>query len=139
MAGRVAARAAAALLCAVVLFQWALALGAPWGEYTQGGGTVGTLPVSGRVMAVVSSMVLLVMAAGLLARAGEGPLKSAPCRVITVVAWFATIYSGIAVVLNLITPSTKERLVWAPIAIVILVCAVIAMVKTRRQGEGSGS
>ena len=47
-------------------FQAAIALGAPWGVYTQGGGTSGQLPAGGRVIAVVSIAILALLAAGLL-------------------------------------------------------------------------
>ena len=53
-----AAGAAAVLLVGIALFHAALALGAPWGEYTQGGGTVGTLTTSGRVTAVLAGLAL---------------------------------------------------------------------------------
>ena len=38
----------------VIVFQLALAFGAPWGEFTQGGRFKGTLPLSGRILAVLS-------------------------------------------------------------------------------------
>jgi hypothetical protein len=62
----------------VVVFQAALVLGAPWGEYTQGGQVEEVLDASGRVLAAVSCAILLVMAAAMLARVREGPLKGAP-------------------------------------------------------------
>ena len=68
MIARVAAVASALLLGAVVLFQVALVLGAPWGEYTQGGGTAGSLPVAGRVTAVVSMVPMPMIT---VARAGD--------------------------------------------------------------------
>jgi hypothetical protein len=127
-----AARAAAAVMLGVAAFQVALFLGAPWGAYTQGGETEGALDASGRVVAAVSCAILLVMAAAILARAGEGPLENAPKRLVTALAWFTTIYSGLAVVLNLVTQSSSERAVFAPIAILLFVLVVTAMVGSRR-------
>jgi hypothetical protein len=63
-----AARAAAGVILGVAVFQVALVLGAPWGVYTQGGGTEGALDTAGRVLAAVSCAILLVMAAAILAR-----------------------------------------------------------------------
>ena len=73
-----AARAAAVVMVGIAAFQVALVLGAPWGAYTQGGETAGALATSGRVFAAVSCALLLVMAAAILARVREGPLKNAP-------------------------------------------------------------
>ncbi|MCX6460819.1 MAG: hypothetical protein NTZ03_10985 [Actinobacteria bacterium] len=52
---RVAARCAVALLGLVALFQIALVAGAPWGAFTQGGQTSGTLPLAGRLLAIVAN------------------------------------------------------------------------------------
>jgi hypothetical protein len=127
----IAARAAAVLMADVAVFQVALVFGAPWGAYTQGGGTDGALGSPGRVLAAVSCVILLVMGAAILARVGEGPLKSAPGRVVTVLAWFTTIYAALAVVLNLMTSSTSERAVFAPTSTLIFVLVVAALVGRR--------
>ena len=127
----IAARAAAVLMAGVVAFQVALVFGAPWGAYTQGGRTDGALGSSGRLLAAISCVILLTMGAAILARVGEGPLKRAPGRVVTGLAWFTTIYAAVAVVLNLITPSTSERAVFAPTTILIFALVVTAMVGSR--------
>ena len=123
-----AARAAAVVMVGVAAFQVALVFGAPWGAYTQGGGTDGALDTSGRVVAAVSCAILLLMAAAILARVREGPLKDAPGRLVTVLAWFTTIYSALSVVLNLTTRSSSERAVFAPTA--------IAPLRARRDHDG---
>ena len=127
-----AARAAAVLMVGIATFQVALVFGAPWGVYTQGGETDGALDTSGRVLAAVSCVILLVMATAILARAGEGPLKNAPGKLVTALAWFTTIYSGLAVVLNLATESSSERAVFAPTAILLFVLVVSTMIGSRR-------
>jgi hypothetical protein len=132
MATRVAAWLAAAIFLIVAAFQAALVLGAPWGEYTQGGGTSGALASSGRLSAAVSCMLSIVMAGAILARAGEGPLQRLPARVVTVLAWVATVYTAVAVVLNMITRSTAERALWAPVSIVLLLLVATVMVTSRR-------
>ena len=116
----------------VAAFQVALVFGAPWGAYTQGGETEGALDTSGRVFAAVSCVILLVMATAILARVREGPLKNAPGRLVTALAWFTTIYSAVAVVLNLATQSSSERAVFAPTAILLFVLVVSTMVGSRR-------
>jgi hypothetical protein len=118
----------------IAAFQVALVVGAPWGAYTQGGGTEGALDTAGRVLAAASCAILLVMAAAVLARVGEGPLKNAPARLVTALAWFTTIYAALAVVLNLATESSSERAVFAPISILLFALVVITMVGSRRGG-----
>jgi len=126
------ARAAAFLMVGIAAFQVALVSGAPWGAYTQGGETEGALDTSGRVLAAVSCAILLVMAAAILARVHEGPLKDVPRRVVTALAWFTTIYAAFAVVLNLATQSSSERAIFAPTSILLLVLVVTTMVGSRR-------
>ena len=129
-----AARGAAVVMVGVAAFQVALVLGAPWGAYTQGGQTRGALDASGRVLAAISCAILLVMAAAILARVHDGPLKGAPRKLVTALAWFATVYSAAAVVLNLATESASERAVFAPAATVLFVLVVTTMVGSRRAG-----
>jgi hypothetical protein len=72
------------------------------------------------------------MAGAILARAGAGPLRRLPARVVTVLAWVAMVYTVVAVVLNIITRSTAERALWAPVSIVLLLLVFTVMVATRR-------
>jgi hypothetical protein len=132
MATRVAAWLAAAMFFVVAAFHAALVFGAPWGEYTQGGGTRGALTSSGRLIAAVSCVLSIVMAGAILARAGEGPLRRLPARLVTVLAWVATVYAVVAVILNTITRSTAERALWLPVSIVLLLLVASVMVTTRR-------
>ena len=128
-----AARAAAVVMVGIAAFQVALVFGAPWGAYTQGGGTDGALDMSGRVLAAVSCAILLVMATAILARVREGPLRGAPGRVVSVLAWFTTIYAAVAVVVNLATQSFSERAVFAPTAILLFALVLTTMVSSRQR------
>lgn len=127
----IAAWAAALLFGVVAAFHAAIALGAPWGEYTQGGGTSGALDTSGRTVAAVSCVIAAVMASAILGRVGHGPLRYSP-RVTNVLAWFTTVYAVVGVVLNLITRSAAERALWAPVSVVLLGLVALAMVTTNR-------
>jgi hypothetical protein len=119
------------LIGLVLVFQLAVALGAPLGRLTQGGGVDGALPQSGRLVAVASAVLLTAMALGLLARAGLGPLRAAPRRLVTAIAWFTAIYAGLGVLLNLASPSQVERWTWVPVTALILVCTVVTLRATR--------
>ncbi len=83
------------------------------------------------MLAAVSCVLLLVMGAAILARVGEGPLRRAPGRVVTVLAWFTTVYAALAVVLNLMTSSASERAVFAPTSALIFALVVAALVGSR--------
>ena len=127
-----AAWVAALLFGVVAAFHAAIVFGAPWGEYTQGGGTSGALDTSGRTTAAASCVISVVMAAAILGRAGRGPLRKYH-RVTTVLAWSTTVYAVVGVVLNLITQSAAERAVWAPVSIVILGLVAFVMIATHRK------
>ena len=132
MTPRRAAIGAALLLGCVVLFQIALVLGAPWGAATQGGGTQGTLPTTGRAVAAISAVLLLVMIGGLLGSVGIGPLTSAPRRLIGGIVWFTTIYSGLGVLMNLASPSLVEKLIWVPVTLIGFALSFIVLRGWRR-------
>ncbi|MGZ5416983.1 MAG: hypothetical protein ACXWDI_07370 [Nocardioides sp.] len=128
-----AAWTAALLFCIIAAFHAALVLGAPWGEYTQGGATSGTLTTPGRIAAAVSCVLSIGMAGAILSRVGQAPLGRLPARVATVLAWFTAIYAVVGVVLNLITRSAAERALWAPVSILLLGLVVFVMVTTHRK------
>ena len=117
---------AAALLYAVVvafvmLFQFCLIFGAPWGRITQGGSHEGPLPVSGRAVAALSVFILMFMGASVTSAAGLAPNWS---------GWTAHVaigIQGVSTLLNWITPSRPERLVWAPITSIMLLLAAYAV------------
>lgn len=61
------------VIAVVIVFQFCLIAGAPWGRYTQGGRFEGALPISGRVAAGFSVLLLLCMGAGIASAAGMSP------------------------------------------------------------------
>jgi hypothetical protein len=114
------------LAAVAVLFQCALAAGAPWGEMTLGGKFAGRLPVAMRVAAVVQAIVLLVLAWVVFARAGvffEGR-SAMPHKAI----WFVVAFCALSLTMNVITPSKKERRLWAPVLLVMLLSSVMVAI-----------
>ena len=118
----VAARIFAALTGLVCLFQLALALGAPWGRFAMGGAFPGTFPPAMRVAAVAQIAVLMAVALVVLARAGMAlpPWRAASRWLI----WIVVALLGVAATFNLITPSGPERMVWAPVAGLMLLASL---------------
>ncbi len=115
-------RAAALLFSAVslgiVVFQVALAAGAPWGRMRWGGVSLGTFPVTLRIAALAQAVLIAGMAAVVLSRAGlVGSSRSGVTRWLV---WWVVALEAVSLVLNLITHSTGERAIWAPVAFVLL-------------------
>jgi hypothetical protein len=120
---RIAGIVYAAATAVVVGFQIALALGAPWGAYAMGGAYPGQFPPTMRVAALIQAGILLGFAGIVLARAGIA--LRAWERVSRWLVWIVVAFSVVSLVLNLITPSVGERMLWAPVALVMLVCSLL--------------
>ena len=101
----------------VILFQLSLVLGAPWGEFTQGGRHKGTLPISGRISAAISIPILVFMASSISSVVGFVPNWSVRTAYITLAL------QGVTAVFNLITPSLKERRLWGPVTTIAFILA----------------
>ena len=115
---------AVTLLALMTLFQIALIAGAPWGEYAFGGRNEGALPRDLRVFSAILILICPGIAGHFLAQIGVFPqlldsnLNSSTN--ISIVGIFA-----LALFMNLITPSKKERVIWTPVALVLLITSSI--------------
>jgi hypothetical protein len=106
-----------------VLFQVALALGAPWGEYALGGRYPGSLPRSMRVAAVGQAALLAALAVFVLSEADivlPNMADTLPWLI-----WLVVAFSALSLVLNTITRSSRERMIWAPVALVMLLSSLV--------------
>jgi hypothetical protein len=119
MLKRIAALFYAIISLAVIAFQIALAAGAPWGAFAMGGAFPGQFPPALRIAALIQAVLLLAMAAVVLARAGV--ILPGWSRVSRWLIWFVVAFAALSLVLNLITPSTGERAIWAPVAFLLLI------------------
>jgi len=102
------------IVAGVIVFQFCLIAGAPWGRLTQGGRYKGALPATGRVAAGMSIPLLVCMGAGIASAAGLPPTWS------RWTAWAALAVQALSTFLNWITPSRAERLLWGPVTSVML-------------------
>lgn len=122
MSAKLAARVFGGLIAIVCLFQFALAIGAPWGAYAMGGAFPGVIPPPLRLAAVAQAAVLAGFALIVLIRAGLAlPRWRGPAAWAT---WAVVALMAVSVVLNLITPSGMERLIWAPVAILLFLASL---------------
>ncbi|HMD79930.1 MAG TPA: hypothetical protein VKE92_01405 [Anaerolineales bacterium] len=120
---RVAAIIYAIVTLGVVAFEIALAAGAPWGAYAMGGASPGPFPRALRIAAVIQALLLAGMAAVILARAGL--VLPGWSRVSHWLVWIVVALTAISLVLNLITPSARERAIWAPTLLLLLISSLI--------------
>jgi hypothetical protein len=107
----------------VVAFQIALVLGAPWGAYAMGEAYPGQFPPEMRVAALIQAGILLGFAGIVLARA-DIALRTWE-HVSRWMIWVVVAFAALSLALNLITPSAGERMLWAPVALVLLVCSLL--------------
>jgi hypothetical protein len=108
---------------AVVTFQVALALGAPWGAYAMGGAVPGRFPSALRVAALIQGVLIGGLAIVVLATAGlalPGFAEAAPLLI-----WAVVAVAAIALVMNAISRSPGERRIWTPVAAVLLVSSLV--------------
>ena len=126
MLSKLAAILFTVLIAAVVIFQIALVLGAPWGEFTLGGKYRVKIPYLARLIPIASGALLTASAAIVLAHAGIGfvYLRASSNWLV----WVVIFYCVVGTVVNLITPSLRERALWSPIVILMLASStVVAM------------
>ena len=120
----------AVVTAAAVLFQLALAAGAPLGELAMGGAYPGQFPPALRVAAVVQGAILAALAAVVLARARVAfPRWERASRW---AIWIVVAFSAVSAVLNTITPSARERMIWAPVGVTMFVSSLVVAVLSRR-------
>jgi hypothetical protein len=106
-----------------VLFQLALAAGMPWGHLAMGGRYPGKFPPQMRVGAIIQAALLAFLGMIVLSRAGVA--FPGLYDLSNTLIWVAVAVSGISLVLNILTQSKWERILWAPIALVMTVSSII--------------
>jgi hypothetical protein len=111
------------VLVLITCFQIAIISGAPWGEYAFGGKNKGVLPKNLRIGSVITSFLYLGIAGHYLAQLGIFPKLLSP-ELNQVANWAIVGINTLALAMNTITPSKKERMMWAPVALVLLVTSV---------------
>jgi len=112
---------------AVALFQLAIVLGAPVGEYAYGGQHEGKLPVRFRVTSAISMLVMLALAGHYLAQIGLfTPLLDADGNAIA--NWVFVGFFALSAVLNNITKSEKEKRVFGSITVAMLLSAILVAI-----------
>ena len=107
----------------VILFQLALVLGAPWGEYTMGGKFSGKLPLKIRIAVLLQLFVLILFSFIVLAKTQMAFQQYQNFGRIGM--WVIVGFFVLGTILNLATPSKKERNLWGPVNVIALIISVI--------------
>lgn len=109
---------------AVALFQLAIVLGAPVGEYAYGGQHQGVLPTRFRVTSVVSMLIMLAVAGHYMAQLGVfSPLLDEAGNAIA--NWGFVAFFALSALMNNISKSEKEKRVFGSITIAMLLSAIL--------------
>ncbi len=112
---------------AVALFQLAIVLGAPVGDYAYGGQHPGKLPTKFRVASVFSMVVMLAVAGHYLAQIGLfTPVLDASGNAIA--NWGFVAFFALSALMNNITKSEKEKRVFGSITIAMLLSAILVAI-----------
>ena len=112
---------------ATALFQIAIVLGAPLGEYAYGGQSAGVLKLPFRIASVFSALVMLAIAGHYLAQLGIfTPLLDEPGN--SIANWGFAVFAGLSAIANNVTRSQKEKRLWGGTTIAMLLAAVIVAV-----------
>lgn len=112
-----------ALSLIVIVFQACLAAGAPWGAASMGGRFPGKYPPKMRWLAVLNMFILAFVALVVLSRAGlvlPDMLSFSRTAI-----WVAVVMAFAGTVMNTITPSKIERIIWAPVALLQFVTGLV--------------
>jgi hypothetical protein len=119
----------AVLMGLVVLFQFCLTLGLPWGEASMGGKYPGTYPLMMRFVSFLNMIILSCITVIVLVKAELlfPRFKSFSNKAI----WFVVGFSVVAVILNFITPSQIERQIWAPVTVIQLIACILVALKKK--------
>jgi hypothetical protein len=111
----------------VALFQLAIVLGAPVGDYAYGGQMTGVLPTRYRVSSVFSMLLMLAIAGHYLAQLGFfEPLL--PPNLNAISNWGFVAFFVLAAIMNNITKSQKEKRVFGSTTIAMVLAAVMVAI-----------
>jgi hypothetical protein len=108
---------------ALAIFQAAIVLGAPLGEYSYGGANKGVLPRNYRVSSVFSALFALAVSGHYLSQLGLIPqLLASDAN--SIANWVLVGFAILATIVNNISRSKKERLIWGPTTFLMLIASV---------------
>jgi hypothetical protein len=112
------------LLGVLIVFQLALAAGAPWGSAAYGGVNPGVLKKGFRINSLVFGLVIYPLIALYVIDAADLAAVEWLPGSTAVVMWIETAFFGLGTVANIASRSPIERW-WAPVSLVLCVCCAV--------------
>jgi hypothetical protein len=119
-----AAYIATAILGVLIVFQLALAAGAPWGKASYGGAWEGTLPKGMRINSLVFGAFLYPLGILYLLDAG-GVAEFDFLRANGLVLWVLVFFFVTGTITNAISRSKIEKMIWTVPTAVLAICTFI--------------
>ncbi|MBU1142040.1 MAG: hypothetical protein KKH92_00175 [Firmicutes bacterium] len=107
----------------VTAFQLALAFGAPLGKFANGGKFPGSLPKNMRFLPFIQIAILWFFLYIVLIKTEI--ISNQPVSIGSIGIWFVVVFFFLGSILNLITPSKPERMVWGPINVLTFISVLI--------------
>ena len=107
----------------VTLFQLALAFGAPLGKFANGGKFPGSLPKNIRFIPFIQIAILWFFLYIVLIQTKM--ISNQPSAIGSIGIWFVVAFFFLGSILNLITPSKPERMVWGPINVLTFIAVLL--------------
>lgn len=120
----VASWIAIGFLSGVSIFQLAIMAGAPLGEYAFGGQNKGKLPRNLRIGSAITTVLYLALIGHFLGQIGILP-RLLDSQLNSVANWAVVGLFSIALIMNTITRSKKERAIWAPVSLVLVAASIV--------------
>ena len=114
------------LTAMVVLFQLALALGFPWGEYAMGGKFKGKFPLPMRIAAVFQMLILIFQVIIVISKARLSFDYFYDFSSYGI--WFVVGLCILATIINFLTKSVLEKRIWAPVSVLLLFSSFIVAI-----------
>lgn len=111
------------LLAGLIIFQIALAAGAPLGRFAWGGKFDGVLPAKLRVASLVAALLLLLF--GIFVAHKPGWVSLLDSAIVTIGLWIIFAQLVLNTLGNLASKSPAERKTMAPISGILVVCILL--------------
>lgn len=104
----------------IVILYILLVFGAPLGEYAMGG-KYRVVPVKNRAMIVIAIVVQL-FGIVMLLHAGGIINTVLPVKVVKIACYVFAVYLSLNVLMNIASKSKKEKIVMAPLSLIVAIC-----------------
>ena len=116
---------ASVIVGGVIVFQVALAAGAPWGEAAYGGVFPGRLPKGMRINSLVFALIVFPAVILYILDIGGVMESSWLPGSRTFVIWVLVVFFGLGTLMNGISRSRIERILWTPVNAALLICCLV--------------